>query len=199
MDSKIRKYFDINYPNYNIEIGDSVFRGDVIRVYLEKDGVTKSVLFNVEEEKEYSNLFDGLYQIVRYYGNAFTLHSYEVNDIIRSFVAITNVDSGTVLPIGYDLNNFEFIMLPINNEGLIDDNGMIETIKTEDCVTGFSPLLYKEIVSIGNIYSILMYLNADIVLDVIDKLFDYNKDMLEVLKDKTDERIRNKNRNKQRT
>jgi hypothetical protein len=196
MEDKIINDIKKIYPDYDIKVGASVFRSDVFRVYLEKDGVKKSILYNPEEEKIFSNEIKGLYQIVRYFGNAFTLHGYNVNDVIRSFVAITNVDSGQVLPVAFDLDKRNFIMIPIANNGLIDDNMMIETIKEDDLSIGLSPFFYEDIVGLGNIYSIMMYLGIEDGFDITEKLFDYNKERLEELKEKTLERLRNKNRNK---
>ena len=198
MEEKIISFFKEKYPDCNIKIGSIVFRSGVYRVYIENDEISKSVLFDPEDEKIYSNEMDGLYQIVRYYGNAFTLHSYNVDDIIRSFVAVTNIDSGEVLPVGFDLNTLEFIMFPLDENGLIDDNAMVETIKAEEYSfsKGFSPILYNEIVGFGNIYYIMKYLGVEDGFAITDKLFDYNKERLEELKNKTDERLRNKRNSK---
>ena len=45
MEDKIINDIKKIYPDYDIKVGASVFRSDVFRVYLEKDGVKKSILY----------------------------------------------------------------------------------------------------------------------------------------------------------
>lgn len=157
----IRK-FEKMYPGFIVRLDHGVFRSGVIRIFLEKGGETKSMYYNLDEEKPASNFIDGAYTVQLTLGNMFTLHSYKKDDKLRVLICITNVDNGVVLPYGYDINKKEIIELPLDNDGLLEDEVIFENINKEE-VAGIEPRIYKKVLNsmLNNIFYVLPELGVD--------------------------------------
>lgn len=187
---ELKKYFEECFKDYKIRITKETYRDGIIRVFMIKDGYSKSILYNTEENKFASNIVDGVYPAMLPIGNAYTLHSYKIDDVIRSFVAISNIDNGVVHPIGYDANLKKLIEFPLNKDGLIDDSRMIENLSKEIPSFGVSEYLYKDILNYKNIYFILNKFNIN--EDVCEKLAKINEESIQELLAKTLARISKK-------
>ena len=188
----IRK-FENMYPGFKVRLGHGTFRTGVIRVFLEKNGETKSMYYNLEEDRPASNFIDGAYVVQLTLGNMYTLHSYKINDKYRIIMCITNVDNGVVLPYGYDLNKKEIIEVPLTDDGLLEDETIWKNIKKEKGVEGIEPISYRKILNsmLNNIYYVLpeFGLPIDICFDLEFK----NSNDIQELMAKTMTRICGKN------
>ncbi len=87
------------------------------------------------------------------------IHSYLVNGKVRVFLGITNEYLGITYPIGCDLNKNEYFQFPINPDGTINEEKMIEELKNDDSSIGFSLEEYKKAVkakAVANFLRILL-------------------------------------------
>ena len=185
MDNKInrmKEYFRRNFPEYEISLSPERIRGgDIECVSLKKDDDRKYIYYSHNLGRKVSNIIDGSYPITLPYGNVYTLNSYEVGDFVRSFIAITNVNHSEVYSIGYDLNYQQFMVFPIDDNGLIDDDIMVELIKQEKPIIGIDPIHYKRILELNNIYYIMQYLKVENGFKICNDLFEKNSDRIKEL------------------
>lgn len=186
--------FQNAFPDCEVRFADSnIYNGKLDRVYVKKGDIEKSFYYNNESEKIVSNFVDTASTITLPYGHAYTLHSYHVGNKVRAFLAITNLDFGEVLPVGYDIMKKEFIILPINDKNIIDDDRVKLSIENEPDI-GLDKELYKKI-NLLNMYWTLQDLEIEKPFDVADELVKRNKDRIEELFNESLRRIRAK-RNK---
>lgn len=187
--NKLLEYIKKLHPDYEIILPDDRFYSeDVERIILEKGDDRKSFFYNHRLDRMVSNVIDGAYTIKLHFGNLYTLHSYKIGDKVRVFLAITNTDIGKVYSVGYDLNKKEFMVFPIDEKGLIYEDGMVTLLKLEDSSIGVEPSIYKDNLKIGNLYYVLRGLNTTNEFEVTNKLVSYNQDEIDVCERITRER-----------
>lgn len=195
MDDKkniMQKYFIDNFGEYGIEIVNYPFEKEGMKyVHLNKDGIKKAIYYSDELERVTTNMFDGIYFIKLPVGNAFTVHSYQVGNELRVFLALTNIDHGIVYSVGYDLNNKEYFNFPLNENGLIDDNLMKEMVQREDSLR-IDKDVYNNSHKLINLFYLMDYFGIKNGIEVCDNLVLYNKEKIDVLGRKTFDRICNK-------
>lgn len=189
--SDLLKHLKEKHPNYEVKLMDKRFYNDDIeRVSLENEDDKKSFFYNDRLDRIVSNIIDGAYTIKLNFGNMYTLHSYVINDKVRAFLAITNTDIGKVYSVGYDLNTKEFMVFPIDEHGLIYEDGMVTLLKLEDPSLGIDQKIYKDNLKIGNLYYVLRGLGTTNEFEVTNELVRFNKDEMDVYERITRDRRR---------
>ena len=118
-----------------------------------KDDLSKCILFDYESFSPCSNEFDAIYV-----DNSF-LKSYLINDKIRVFVGKINPDSSVVKPQGYDVNMGKFITYPIDDDGKIIEEEMINYLENSSDL-GIDKEYYKKLNKL-NLISLLLKLKID--------------------------------------
>ena len=171
----LRELIGDNLLDYNISTRDYWQVIGIKQITFEKNGYKKHLYYNVEEDRPYTNLFEGEYGFIMHredlveflgdkdFGEDFAIDardngisirnlndskivfSYEIDGKIRSFLGLTNLYVGLSYPIGFDLNRQEFVRFPINQFGLIDDNKMRERLNNEKSGIGFDKEEYEKI------------------------------------------------------
>ena len=195
MDKERQLYeFRNAFPDCEVRFSESdIYEGKLDRVYVKKGDIEKSFFYNNELETIVSNFVDAAYRVTLPYGHIYTFHSYHVGNKARAFLAITNIDYGIVLPVAYDLIKKEFIILPINDKNIIDDDAVKLTIENEPEV-GMEIESYRKINFI-NMFFALKDLKIEKPFDVTHELLRQNEDRVNELADESLRRIRIK-RNK---
>lgn len=190
MDDKniMQKYFKDNFNDYEIEVVNYPFKKEGMEyIHIQKDNIRKSLYYSYKLGRVATNMFDGIYFIKLPIGNAFTIHSYQVGNELRVFLALTNINHGIVYPVGYDLNNNKYFNFPLSENGLIDDNLMQEIAK-EDSLR-IDKDVYENSHKLINLFYLIDYFGVKDGFEVCDNLVSYNKEKIDELEKET---LRNK-------
>lgn len=152
------------------------------------------------DSRPMSNRVDGCYYLGKpNNGEHAFIWSHEFNGKVRAIAGLNNTYAGITYPIGFDLNTKQFIGLPINELGLMDEVEITKYLAKSDFINvkfGFDKDFYHEAIKYANFINILNYIYKDTFIggDIISKwvlshLGEYNHDKImevnELFKSKT--------------
>lgn len=126
--------------------------------YLDDVYLNKTVIFDLENGKEFSNEFDNISDLDEY---SLFLKSYWVNGEIRAFIGIINTTDATVGEKVLDLNTKKIIQIPKDKDDLIDDDETKKMMESEEMVVGFNYASYSRMINKND---------SDSICSILDEL-----------------------------
>lgn len=135
LDKEFFEYKD--FGGNGIRISDE--ENKKVRILFKKDGFDKQIYFDCEKFELYGNSFDNIYV------NSFFVKSYVVDNKIKVFLGKLDVRNSTIYPMGYDIVNERYFDFPLDKDGFIDENMMINLLNNDISNRGLNIELYKNI------------------------------------------------------
>lgn len=215
----LRELIGEEYLDYEVNVSqifDVSSKGEKVAIMLLKDSKKIKYVeyaYNVLEGRPMSNLVNGLYSHSDInLGDKIFLWSYEINGKIRAFAGLANNYLGITYPVGFDLNCKQFVRLPINELGLMDEPKMKEMLRTTKSLNpklGFDPKFYNEAIRYANfkiiismLYNKLEYKDGEYcgsteMADwIIKHLDEYNTSEIREVTERLEELKKKDNRNR---
>lgn len=106
-------------------------------VKYKSNGLNKCLYFNYKDFRPCSNEFDVIDK------TNFFIKNYVTNGKIRTFFGQINEDGTEVKPYGYDFNKQEYILFPLTEDGLINEEEMMDYVEKNPTIQGYSLDAYK--------------------------------------------------------
>lgn len=112
-------------------IGIDCFNKYNARITRKNGNITEDMYFSLRTFTKFSEWVDSFYIASFEYGAMYFLKHYFVNGTIRAFVGLANYSTGKTGHIAYDINNQEFVKLPIGVDSFIDEVKFVDQLKEE--------------------------------------------------------------------
>lgn len=148
----------------------TVYKDGTAQVRYKENDLPRCIFFNYKDFSLCSNVFDGVYD------KGYFLKSYIINDHLRMFLGKLSYSPITVKEMGYDINKQEFISFPLNDNGLIDENEMMNYFLKDGKIRQFDKDIYQK-TERNDLAWVLydLHVHAYDVVTRLDKYNEYNE------------------------